>query len=207
MNERSARVAPDEFIQNSIIPIRHVKNKLVFEDENSYNSSEKYEEDPLFSSKQFVTSDEFNSSSDMVRDFSTKVAQSFSYLGNNYSQTIIHQNYPIAVNNNSSLIASVNYDNNTIVIWETKYYNIFTTLNISHNRITCIDIYERSLLVCGLQDGMIIIWDLSNNIIIKLLKAHNSEVATIKFNENGTIIMSTGLEDKTAKLWDAMNFI
>ncbi|MDA0986261.1 MAG: WD40 repeat domain-containing protein [Bacteroidetes bacterium] len=76
---------------------------------------------------------------------------------------------------------------------------LFTRISITGN-VTQLAIYNDSLLACGSSTGIIKIWNLVSNNLIKTISAHSGEITGLAITENGKSIISSSL-DNSIVIW------
>jgi WD40 repeat protein len=59
---------------------------------------------------------------------------------------------------------------------------------------------EQNLLVCGLGDGTLKLWDLRTGELLRIVVAHAEEVESVVFGPDGKTLI-TASRDKTVKIW------
>jgi len=57
------------------------------------------------------------------------------------------------------------------------------------------------VLAIGQSDGSILLWDAAANKQIGELTGHTSQITGLDFDPSGTLLASTGGDDKTLRLW------
>jgi len=78
--------------------------------------------------------------------------------------------------------------------------NIFT-INGNRGRITSLDVsFENKYLACGLDNGLIRVWDLQSKKNYRYFKYHKEGISQINISQNGEYIAAASY-DKTASIW------
>ncbi len=68
--------------------------------------------------------------------------------------------------------------------------------------INCLDISpDGNTLAIGRDRGDVILWDIPNKKLIRIISGHQSTVTDIQFNPNGDLLLTTS-RDGTARIWD-----
>ena len=96
---------------------------------------------------------------------------------------------------------SANDVNNTIQIWETRYYTVFLSLP-GHQAIVNDVVFSPNseYVVSASRDNTIKIWNLTDGVLIKSLRGHTDDVIRAVFSGTGGWLVSSSL-DNSLNIW------
>ena len=110
--------------------------------------------------------------------------------------------YDLTFNHSGTILATVGLDM-TVRLWETKTGSEIAVLR-NHNRLESVAINPKgNVLVCGDQEGNIIVWNIWKYEHVKTMKGHDSVVRTFDFSHSGKMVASGEWGwRKTLKIWN-----
>jgi len=92
---------------------------------------------------------------------------------------------------------------NTVIVWDRTRLDKSYTIQANNPSVIGTLAYSPNgqVLAIGQSDGSILLWDAAANKQIGELTGHTSQITGLDFDPSGTLLASTGGDDKTLRLW------
>ena len=114
----------------------------------------------------------------------------------------------LAFNRDGNLLASASHDD-TAKLWDVTENQTLTARQTYEGHEA--EVYglafspDGRTLATASYDGRVGLFAMGEDTLPRFFKAHEGRVASVAFDASGTQLLSAGIEDKTARLWDLTN--